>query len=543
MMRTPTFDPASPSMHRPLTFLRSSAALAGGWLLLLAVFGLYSVTSHRQVLEQEVSESGRSLQRAISQRVAQHDAHLTSLSALGLAQAQPSQDFDLVARSILRFYPRIVAIDLIRLSPGEGASLVSSATSAEGSTVDPAEVALVVEGLASGKAAYGRDGKPGHYRLMKRMNDTLAVSLDIDGAKLVEGEELPRWAALALSTAEGLLLEAGARQPAASSFLARTVRFDAPVASATQPLRLSVQRQVTLPQLLPPLPFALFAMISLAGLVLIRSLLRHRQDATLAREAAEAASRREALRQHETKLAHALRINSMGEMASGIAHELTQPLTALLSQSQAGRRIAAASGLQDTPIDNVLAANVLQAKRAADILVRLRAYVGKSALEAGVHDLCRHVADIVALSRIDLDRRRIVLDVDLPDTPALAQVDPVEIEQVIHNLIRNAADAVEQAGRVDGRVLVSLKPGSAENFEIVVADNGTGIPTDILPRLFEPFFSSKPDGMGLGLSLCESIVERFDGSIVAENRVEGGAVFTVRLPAARDTERREEAAE
>jgi two-component system, LuxR family, sensor kinase FixL len=543
MMLTPDPRPGSPSMHRRLTFLRSPAALAGGWLLLLAAFGLYSATSHQQVLEQEVSESGRSLQRAISQRVAQHDAHLTSLSALGLAQAQPSQDFDLVARSILRFYPRIVAIDLIRLSPGEAASVVSSATSTDGSTVDPAEVALAVEGLASGKAAYGPDSKPGHYRLMKRMNDTMAVSLDIDGAKLVEGEELPGWAALTLSTAKGLLLEVGARQPAASSLFARTVRFDAPIASATQPLRLSVGRQVTLPQLLPPLPFALFAAISLAGLALVRSLLRHRQDAALAREAAEAASRREALRQHETKLAHALRINSMGEMASGIAHELTQPLTALLSQSQAGRRIAAANGLQDTPIDSVLAANVLQAKRAADILVRLRAYVGKSALEAGVHDLGCHVADIVALSRIDLDRRGIVLDVDLPETPALARIDPVEIEQVIHNLIRNAADAVEQAGRLDGRVLVSLKPGSAQDFEIVVADNGTGIPADILPRLFEPFFSSKPDGMGLGLSLCESIVERFDGSIAAENRAAGGAVFTVRLPAAQDTDRREEAAE
>lgn len=543
MMLTPTFDPASPSMHRRLTFLRSSAALAGGWLLLLAAFGLYSAASHRQLLEQDVSESGRSLQRAISQRVAQHDAHLTSLSALGLAQVQPSQDFDLVARSILRFYPRIVAIDLIRLSPGEAASVVSSATSADGSTVDPVEVARAVEGLASGKAAYGPDGKPGHYRLMKRMNDTMAVSLDIDGAKLVEGEESPRWAALTLSTAQGLLLEMPAKQPAASSVFARTVRFDAPVASATQPLRLSVERQVTLPQLLPPLPFTLFAAISLAGLVLVRSLLRHRQEATLAREAAEAASRREALRQHETKLAHALRINSMGEMASGIAHELTQPLTALLSQSQAGRRIAAASGLHDTPIDSVLAANVLQAKRAADILVRLRAYVGKSALEAGVHDLGRHVADIVALSRIDLDRRGIVLDVDLPEAPVLARIDPVEIEQVIHNLIRNAADAVEQAGRVDGRVVVSLKPGSADSFEIVVADNGTGIPADILPRLFEPFFSSKPDGMGLGLSLCESIVERFDGSIVAENGVAGGAVFTVRLPAAQDTARQEEAAE
>ncbi|UEX80157.1 sensor histidine kinase [Shinella zoogloeoides] len=538
MMRFPTPDPAAPPMHRRLTFLRSSAALAGGWLLMLAAFGLYSVTSHRQAFEQEVSESGRALQRAISQRVAQHDAHLTGLSALGLAQAQPSEDFDLVARSILRFYPRIVAIDLIRLP----AEVVSSATSGDGSTADPSQVSRAVDMLTPGKAAYGADAKRGHYRVMKRMNETMAVSLDIDGAKLVEGEELPRWATLRLSTAEGLLLETGAKPPASEGFFARTVSFDAPIASATQPLRLSLQRHVTLAQLLPPLPFALFAAISLAGLVLVRSLMKHRQDAALAREAAEAASRREALRQHETKLAHALRINSMGEMASGIAHELTQPLTALLSQSQAGRRIAAANGLTDTPIDAVLAANVLQAKRAADILVRLRAYVGKSALEAGVHDLGRHVADIVALSRIDLDRRGIALEIGMPEAPALARIDPVEIEQVIHNLIRNAADAVEQSGRADGRVLVSLKP-AGQSYEIAVSDNGAGIPPDILPRLFEPFFSSKPDGMGLGLSLCESIVERFDGSISAQNGAGGGAVFTVRLPAARDMQEQEEAAE
>lgn len=540
-MVLPIPDAASSRMRARPTFLRSSAALAGGWLLLVAAFGLYSAESHRQALELDVSESGRALQRAISQRVAQHDAHLTSLSALGLAQAQPSEDFDLVAKSILRFYPRIVAIDLIRLMPGEGASVVSSATSADGATASPEEVSKAVAALAAGKAAYGADARPGHYRLMKRMNDTMAVSLDIDGAKLVEDKELPRWALLRLATGEGTLLEMGAAQPAGSGFLARTIRFEAPIASATQPLRLSLQRHVTLAALLPPLPLALFAAISFAGLVLVRSLLRHRQEAVLAREAAEAAARREALRQHETKLAHALRINSMGEMASGIAHELTQPLTALLSQSQAGRRIAAAAGLKDTPIDGVLAANVLQAKRAADILVRLRAYVGKSAPEAGVHDLSRHVADIVALSRIDLDRRGIALDVDLPEAPALARVDPVEIEQVIHNLIRNAADAVGEAGRTDGRVRVALTSDAA-GHAIHVRDNGTGIAPDILPRLFEPFFSGKPDGMGLGLSLCESIVERFDGSISAENAAAGGAVFTVRLPAD-GIEEREEAAE
>ncbi|TCN48511.1 histidine kinase/DNA gyrase B/HSP90-like ATPase [Shinella granuli] len=541
-MVLPIPDAASSRMRARPTFLRSSAALAGGWLLLVAAFGLYSAESHRQALELDVSESGRALQRAVSQRVAQHDAHLTSLSALGLAQAQPSEDFDLVAKSILRFYPRIVAIDLIRLAPGEGASVVSSATSADGATASPEEVSKAVAALTAGKAAYGADARPGHYRLMKRMNDTMAVSLDIDGAKLVEDEELPRWALLRLATGEGTLLEMGAAAPADTGFLARTIRFEAPIASATQPLRLSLQRHVTLAALLPPLPLALFAAISLAGLVLVRSLLRHRQEAALAREAAEAAARREALRQHETKLAHALRINSMGEMASGIAHELTQPLTALLSQSQAGRRLAAAAGLTDTPVDGVLAANVLQAKRAADILVRLRAYVGRSAPEAGVHDLSRHVADIVALSRIDLDRRGIALDVDLPEGPAPARIDPVEIEQVIHNLIRNAADAVSETGRADGRVRVALTPDAA-GHAIRVFDNGTGIAPDILPRLFEPFFSGKPDGMGLGLSLCESIVERFDGSISAENAAAGGAVFTVRLPAADGIEEREEAAE
>jgi len=526
-------------MPRYPAFLRSSAVLAGGWLLLVAAFGLYSAGTHRRALEQEVSESGRALQRAVSQRVAQHDAHLTSLSALGLAQAQPSADFDLVARSILRFYPRIVAIDLIRLGPGGG--VVSSALAEGGTTADPAAVSEAVKNLAAGRAVYGADARPGHYRLMKRMNDTIAVSLDIDGRGLVEEDELPGWARLDLSSAEGPLLETGARQ-AAPAFAARTVEFAAPIASETQPLRLSLRRTVALAQLVPPLPLALFAGLSLAGLVLVRSLLAHRREAALARAAAEAAFRREALRQHETKLAHALRVNSMGEMASGIAHELTQPLTALLSQSQAGRRIAATGGLAGSPVDEVLAANVLQARRAADILVRLRAYVGKSAGAAGVHDLRTSISDIAALSRIDLGRRGIALDVGLPAVPVPARVDPVEIEQVIHNLIRNAADAVEETGREDGRVVVTLKKG-AEGAVITVEDNGGGIAPDVLPRLFEPFFSGKPEGMGLGLSLCESIVERFDGSISAENGVAGGAVFTVRLPAAGDISEGKEAAQ
>jgi C4-dicarboxylate-specific signal transduction histidine kinase len=312
-----------------------------------------------------------------------------------------------------------------------------------------------------------------------------------------------------------------------------SLTFEKELGSRSQPLLLQVARRPDFWELLPPLPLALVAAATGIGVLLGGFVLRERRAAREARE-------RASFHEHQARLAHAMRVNTVGEMASGIAHELTQPLTAILSRSQAGLRLARSPAPNPGEIIIALDANVRLAKRAGDILARLRAYVSNSAPApepASLNQLVRNVAELV---QGDLERRGIGLELGLDLEDPVCVVDRVSIEQVVHNLVRNAADAVETLPQDQRTVAVAtgLEDGAAT---IVVRDQGPGIAPADLPRLFEPFFTTKPNGMGLGLPLCERLVEAFGGRITAANVPEGGAVFTVRLPLL--AEGRKEAAE
>ncbi|MDJ1159259.1 HAMP domain-containing sensor histidine kinase [Chelatococcus sp. SYSU_G07232] len=531
---------------------RTTLALVLAWVVLVAAFTALSVRSAVDRAAVEVDAMGRSLHRLVSQRAAQHDAHLTSLSALALAtRPPPLHEIDQVAATILRFYPRITAVDLLSLPGGAGApdapAVLTSTRSPTGNAVDPIATATAIAGTAPGATTLiATDAPVGRYRLAKKLPDSegrLALVLEIDAQQLFDGEERPVWAALTLSTGDRTIVALPATAglgPAAPSWLPRP-HFEKALGSPNQPLLLRLERPLALADLVAPGPFATFAFASAAIIVLAGLLMRQRHMAKRARLAAAEAQQRARIREHEARLAHASRVNAMGEMASGIAHELTQPLTALLSQSQAALRLAAADAAVPSAVAEVLAANVRQAKRAADILTRLRAYVSRTPPRPAVCDLNALVGDVAALARIDLERRSIILDLPAGAPAPLAWVDPVQMEQVVHNLVRNAADAVETRPMGDRRVVVKTEVRGGET-RITVADTGCGIAEDVLPRLFEPFFSTKADGMGLGLPLCQSLVERFGGHIVAANRPEGGAQFTVVLPLA-SGERRAEAAE
>jgi two-component system, LuxR family, sensor kinase FixL len=355
----------------------------------------------------------------------------------------------------------------------------------------------------------------------------------IDVGRLVEPEgDLPSGLSLALRDRSGReLVRAGEPHPTGGSVPSLT--FEKELGSRSQPLLLQVTRRPLLLEVLPPLALALVAAATGIGVLLAGLVLRERRAAREARE-------RASFHEHQARLAHAMRVNTVGEMASGIAHELTQPLTAILSQSQAGLRLARSPSPDPGEIVGVLDTNVRLAKRAGDILARLRAYVSNSApapAPAGLNHLVRNVAELV---QGDLERRGIGLELGLDTEDPVSVVDRVSIEQVVHNLVRNAADAVEALPQEQRTVTVET--GSEDGTAtIVVRDQGPGIAPADLPRLFEPFFTTKSDGMGLGLPLCERLVENFGGRITAANAPEGGAVFTVRLPLL--AEGRKEAAE
>nr|WP_225906527.1 ATP-binding protein [Ensifer canadensis] len=225
----------------------------------------------------------------------------------------------------------------------------------------------------------------------------------------------------------------------------------------------------------------------------------------------------------------------MGELASGIAHELTQPLTAMLSRSQAALRLAGTDKPDIGLISEALEVNVREAKRAGEMLRRMRDYASNRTPEPITSAINGIVAEIAALTGSDLQRRGIQLSLDLTKEPLAADVDPIELEQVLHNLIRNAADALEGAGTKDAQVEIETR-AICDEVKIIVRDNGPGIAANAFPKLFQPFFTTKPDGMGLGLSLCSTLIERVDGRIEAENAADGGAWFTITLPRAQEQE-------
>ncbi|KQU98864.1 ATP-binding protein [Devosia sp. Root105] len=361
----------------------------------------------------------------------------------------------------------------------------------------------------------------GGYQLLKRTSDEAGrflIALSIDASRLLDDPDLPPGLSLQLAKGDIVLVD---DRSSAAGLGEVTLAGSWLVPSVSQPLSLRLQQRITVAEVLALGPLLVFALSTLVLVAAAYLLLQQRRATAEARE-------RQQAQEHQLRLEHAARVNSMGELASGIAHELTQPLTALLSQSQAGLRLAEHSPPDSAALAGVLEANVRQARRAADILGRLRAYVSKSPTTPQPSDLNRVAAEVASLLAADLRERAVTLEVIPSSELAMVLADPIELEQVLHNLVRNAADAIEASGQ-GNRVVVTVT-ADAEQVRVRVSDNGPGVPADVLPHLFEPFYSTKPAGMGLGLPLCETLVERFGGSVEAANNPEGGVSFTVTLP-------------
>jgi two-component system, LuxR family, sensor kinase FixL len=471
------------------------------------------------------------LYRIVSQRVDQHDAHLTGISALTTSSSTPPLEaLRAVAATIIQFYPRILAVDVVMIE--QGAEPVALYTSRVDQDAVPANHILAAAHRGSRRAeVVVAPGGSGRYLLVKRAPNSdaakYALSLEIDGQRLVETDG-------GASTAATALALAGADNIYASphplgELAAATVRLqsDKTLASASQPLRLSLRRQVPVMSLVPWGVIAAFAAATGSLLWLLGNMLT-------ARRAEREAVARAAASAQEARLAHANRINAMGELSLGIAHELTQPLAALLSQSQAGLRMIKADVLDHRAITGVLEANARHAKRAGELLKKLRDWNSADPPSNQVVDLNQVITEISSLNRADLDRRGVDFELELLERSPKATADQVGVEQIVQNLLANARDACEDAPRHSPMIVIrTFEAGEMVGFS--VCDVGPGITDDIAGRLFEPFFTSKPEGMGLGLSICRRLVDRFGGEIRAANREDGagGAIVTVVLPAYR----------
>lgn len=243
-------------------------------------------------------------------------------------------------------------------------------------------------------------------------------------------------------------------------------------------------------------------------------------------------SQAEAIRQRERDLTERLnnvwRLNSMGEMAATLAHEMNQPLSAAAIYLHAGQADLAKLGPAAEEAGRALDLARTQLLRAGDIIRRMRELLStgsRTFTEERASQMIQDLTPVFTLIGRDTD---VAIDIDADTEDDHVMADRIQLQQALANLVKNAVDAA--MGRKDGRVLITGRSLGPEGYEIAVEDNGRGIPVDKRDSIFHPMTSTKAGGMGLGLSVTRSIVESHDGALTVGASKLGGAAFTFRLP-------------
>jgi PAS domain S-box-containing protein len=232
--------------------------------------------------------------------------------------------------------------------------------------------------------------------------------------------------------------------------------------------------------------------------------------------------------QRRKDLAHLSRVALLGELSGAVAHELNQPLTAILGNAQAAQRFFGRNDADMTEVRGILEDIVADGRRAGEVIRRLRALFRKGEAQIEPVDLNQVTTEVLELAHADFIARKIRVRTDLASDLPPVQADRVQVQQVLLNLIVNACDAMKDTPPNDRALILKTAADGLGMARISVIDHGTGLaePT----RIFEPFVSSKKDGLGLGLSICRSIVAAHGGRLWADNNPGRGATFAVALP-------------
>lgn len=292
----------------------------------------------------------------------------------------------------------------------------------------------------------------------------------------------------------------------------RRFEFRKQLASASQPFDIVAERAY-LPADLPWLAMLSWALAWAAALAGLAHVLRQYR----ARRRAE-----ELLRLDQVS-----RLNALGALAAGLAHELNQPLTAVLAGTQAATRLLADEPADLAPAQEAMKQVATQARRAAEVVARLRRTIERPDTGARVRvDLAAAARDVLELLEQDCRRRGVKVQLSA-DVPVLAQADPVALDQILHNLVGNALHALEPVSAPELRVAVTV--GAAGTARLSIRDNGPGVAPELAARLFEPFVSGRPGGLGLGLSLCATLAEEMGGRL-RYREAAPGAEFILELP-------------
>lgn len=232
----------------------------------------------------------------------------------------------------------------------------------------------------------------------------------------------------------------------------------------------------------------------------------------------------------QLELARASRLASLGELAGSFAHELSQPLTSILANAEVARRMVDRGRAKPEEIREILTEIIEEDERAGEILRGLRGLIQKRGPQMVETHLNEVVIEVVHLARSQSPFRDYELEIQLGENLPHVLGDKVQLQQVLINLLLNASHALEAVPRRERKVGVITVMGPEGHVCMTVYDNGPGMPEEVLKRLFEPFFSTRESGLGLGLTLCRRIAQAHCGQLLGGNRVEGGAAFTLQLP-------------
>lgn len=492
--------------------MRTSGGSVWWWWLggaVLAAVG--AVVIARQSIDEQRAQfetDARIVHRLLSQQVVQHDAILDTLALLQPAPEAPGSATP--EQRLPSLYPHILSVQ----RRGRDAAWPNPDLSeAEQRSARDRRPALVRPDLASGR-----------YRLVLAAQPT-AYALTIDLRAMVPWDEWPM--KVDRSPVRVVLEHQGQRyelQAGDAAALANTggwrLAFHKHLAAASQPFDVFAEQQLGWAQL----PWGRIGAWT-AGVAALLALLAQWQRQRTARQRAE-----ELLR-----LGQVARLNTLGELAAGMAHELNQPLTAVLANTQAAQRLLGDDPPELDTARQAMARAVDQSRRAAEVVGRLRRTVEHPPASAQPKVDGARSLDLVEAARRAIHllepecRRRGVAPLVQAEAAVPVAGDPVAVDQIVHNLVMNALQAMDAVPVAQRALQLTLRRADGAG-ELAVADRGPGIAPEALPRLFEPFFSTREGGLGLGLSLCETLAQGMGGSLTAASRPDGGAVFTLRLP-------------
>ena len=232
----------------------------------------------------------------------------------------------------------------------------------------------------------------------------------------------------------------------------------------------------------------------------------------------------------ETRLAHVARLSLLGEMAAGIAHEINQPLSAISNYSQAAKNMFAHGAADTDTLRSACDGIAEQAQRAAAVISNLRNFVRKREVEKEPLSLKRLIDDVMILINADAAHKGVMVEVKTEESLPEIAGNAVQLQQVLLNLTRNAVDAMSANVRRPKEITIKTLRVADDRVEIRVSDRGPGISSSLEEAIFHPFFTTKEDGLGVGLAISRTIVDAHGGELSYERRREGGSTFVVSLP-------------